>query len=235
MPGPQPPRIPGSLQRRIVAAFSDQIGLKAIAVSLALGLWVIVNTKESQEALVPVRLIPTLDSSLALRDTLPRIQAIIAGPARELIKLNTNPPVIRRQISSDSPDTLVIDLRPGDVALPEGVDAVVREVSPRSVTLRFESSWTRKVPVRSAIDVATVGATFTPVTLRIDPQMVEITGPRNLVARIPFISTTHTTIAYPDSLPHLVDLDTTGLGAGVRVRPPQVKVLVTQAPQSSRH
>ena len=39
--------------------------------------------------------------------------------------------------------------------LPEGVDAVVRDVEPRSVTLRFESTWTRKVPVRSAIDIAT--------------------------------------------------------------------------------
>jgi hypothetical protein len=204
-------------------------------VALALGLWMVVNTKESQEALVPVHLLPSLDSSLALRDTLPRVQAVIAGPASELIKLNTNPPVIRRRISSDAPDTLVIDLRPGDVILPEGVDAVVREISPRSVTLRFESSWTRRVPVRSAIDVAALSASLTPVALRIDPQTVEVSGPRNLVARIPYVSTVRTTIAVPDSLPHLVDLDTSGLGTGVRVRPIQVKVLVKSPPQPLPH
>jgi hypothetical protein len=33
-----------------------------------------------------------------------------------------------------------------------------------------------------------------------------------------------TTIPYPDSLAHLVDIDTTALGASVRVKPAQVKV-----------
>ena len=229
MPGQSAPRAPSSLQRRVVAAFTQQMPLKATAVFLAVVLWFMVNAKEPQVELVPVRLIPTLDSSLVLRDPLPQIQAIVAGSPKELIRLNSSLPTIHRQISSDAPDTLVIDLRPSDVTLPEGVDAVVREISPRSVTLRFESTWTRRVPVRSAIDIATTNGPPGPLALRIDPLTIEVTGPRHLVGRIAFVKTTRTTIPFPDSLPHLVELDTTGLGAGVRLRPAQVKVLVVLA------
>jgi hypothetical protein len=56
-----------------------------------------------------------------------------------------------------------------------------------------------------------------------------LNGPRNIVARIPFVRTIKTTIPYPDSLPHLVDLDTTALGPGVRVRPSQVRVFLTRS------
>ena len=74
-----------------------------------------------------------------MRDTVPELRAIVAGSPKELIKLTSNPPAIRRNIGADSPDTVVVYLRPDDVTLPEGVDAVVRDVEPRSITLRLDS------------------------------------------------------------------------------------------------
>ena len=106
-----------SLQRRTRCARSPNGSLlKATAVFLAIVLWFVVNAKEPQIELVPVRFQPVLlDSSLVLRDPLPQFQAIVAGSPKELIKLNSTPPVIRRQITADAPDTLVLDLRPDDV------------------------------------------------------------------------------------------------------------------------
>jgi YbbR domain-containing protein len=226
-------RAHGATRRRITAAFTEHIWLKATAVFIAVVVWFVVNVKEPQQALVNVRFAPVLDSSLVLRDQVPQIQALVAGSPKELIKLNSNLPVIRRSISSAAPDTLVVDLRPQDVVLPEGVDAVVRVVAPRSVTLRFESTWSRKVPVRSAIDVATSnGSGPGPVAMKIDPSIVEVTGPRHLVGKIRYVKTIRTTIAFPDSLPHLVDLDSNGLGSGVRLKPSQVKVMIQP---SGRH
>jgi hypothetical protein len=210
------------MQRRVTAAFTHHLPLKATAVFLAIILWFVVNAKEPQIELVPVRFTPVLDSSLVLRDPVPPLQAIVAGSPTQLIKLGTNAATIRRQISADSPDTVVLDLRPSDVTLPEGVDAVVREVSPRSVTLRFESIASRRVRVASAIDVAMRGGGG-PVTTIFDPPVVEVTGPRHLLQRIVSVKTVRTTIPYPDSLPHLVDIDTTGFGPA-RVKPAQVKV-----------
>ena len=227
-------RASGSSQRRgkaasyVAGALTRQPLLKATAVLLAVVLWFVVNAKEPEIALVPVRFMPVLDSSLVLRDPLPPVQAIVAGAPRELLKLNSATPAIRRIIPSDTPDTLVLDLRPEDVMLPAGVDAVVREIEPRSVTLRFESTWSRRVAVRSAIDIAAPSGAAADVTAVIDPASVELTGPRHLITKIGFVRTVKTTIPYPDSLPHLVDIDTTSLGAGVRVRPAQVRVSLSR-------
>ena len=226
---PPASRPQSSLQRRIVAAFTEHLALKATALFLAVVLWFVVNAKEPEVELVPVRFTPLLDSTLVLRDPPAQVLALVAGAPRELLKLGGNTLAIRRQIAADAPDTLVVDLRPSDVTLPDGVDAVVRDVSPHSLTLRFESTWTRKVPVRSAIQVVEPPGAG-PVATRLDPDSVQVTGPRHRVTQIPSVVTVRTTITFPDSLPHLVDIDTTPLGPGVRARPAQVKVLLTGTP-----
>lgn len=232
MTGPPAERPSGSPQRRAswlgVGVFSQHFGLKSTAVFLSVVLWFVVNAKEPEIELIPVRFTPVLDSSLVLRDPLPQVQAIVAGAPRELLKLNAALPAIRRDIAADAPDTLVIDLRPEDVLLPAGVDAVVREVEPRSITLRFESTWSRRVAVRSAIDISTAEGNGNGVVATLDPTVVEITGPRHVVARIGFVKTIKATIPFPDSLPHLVDIDTASLGPGVRVRPAQVRVSLSR-------
>jgi len=211
-----------------VGAFSNQIGLKVTAVFMSLVLWFVVNAKEPDTTNIPVRFTPVLDSSLVLRDQLPQVQATVAGAPRELLKLNSALPTVRKEIAANAPDTVVIDLRPQDVVLPAGVNAVVRDIAPRSITLRFESTWSRRVPVRSAIDIATINGGANGVAALIDPMSVEVNGPRSIIARIAFVKTIKTTIPYPDSLPHLVEIDTAALGPGVRVRPAQVRVSLTR-------
>lgn len=226
------PRSSSSLQRRIVDAFTQHLALKGTALLVTLVLWFVVKIKEPQVELVPVRFTPQLDSTLVMRDAMPELQAIVAGSPKELIKLRSNPPSIRRQVGADSPDTVVVDLRPDDVTLPDGVDAVVRDLYPRSVTLRFESTTSRKVPVRSALSVSATGVDG-PVATRFDPESVQVSGPRHLVVRIKSVQTIRAVISFPDSLPHLVDIDTTNLGT-LRVKPSQVKVLLAP-PASPTH
>src|SRR5215831_1367208 len=221
---PLPPRPSGSLQRRLTAAFTQQLGLKGMAVLVAVVLWFVVNAKEPQVAVVAVRFLPQLDSSLVLRDTLPELLATVAGSPKELIKLASSRAAIRRPIGADSPDTVVVDLRPDDVTLPEGVDAVVRDVEPRSITLRFESTASRRVPIVSALSVNATGVVG-PIATRFDPESVQVSGPRQRVAQVRAVHTIKTVITFPDSLPHLVDVDTSGFGT-LRVKPAQVKVVL---------
>jgi hypothetical protein len=71
-----------------------------------------------------------------------------------------------------------------------------------------------------------------PVAVRLDPDRVEVSGPRQRVFGTDFVVTVHVAIPANDSLPHLVDIDTTRLG--LRVRPSQVKVhLVPSAPATA--
>jgi hypothetical protein len=98
------------------------------------------------------------------------------------------------------------------------VGVIVRDVQPHSVMLRFETTASRRVAVQGAIHVPGGAA----MPLRFEPESVTVLGPRRAVAQLRFVRTIVDTIT-PDTLPHLVDLDTTGLGVGVR--PLQVKVL----------
>lgn len=210
-------------RRRIVAAFTERLVLKGTAVLLSVVLWFLVGAREKMEELVDVSFQPQLDTTLVLRDRPPQIKALVLGTPNELLKLASNPPVIHRPIAADAPDTLVVDLQPQDVQLPAGMDADVEDVRPRSITLRFEASSSRRVPVRSNLQV--VGDSLTgPLEVRFDPAMVEVSGPRLSVLHTSYVTTVRATIPASDSLPHLVDIDTTHLG--VRVKPAQVKVRV---------
>lgn len=223
MARPAPGHTRAVWRRRIVAAFTERLLLKGTALALAIILWFLVGAREKVEELVDVNFQPQLDSTLVLRDSPRQIRALVLGTPSELLKLVSTPPVIRRPIAADAPDTLVVDLHPNDVVLPSGVDADVEDVRPRSITLRFEESSSRRVPVHSTLKV--VGDSLTgPVEVQFDPAMVEVSGPRLSVLRTSFVNTVSSTIPASDSLPHLVDIDTMHLG--LRVRPSQVKVRV---------
>jgi YbbR domain-containing protein len=220
-------------RRRLAEAFTQRLALKGTALLLAIVLWFIVTAKEPNQDLIDVQFAPQLDSSLVLKDPPPTIHALVVGTPQELLKLFAHPLVIKRQIAANSPDTVVVDLATSDVELPAGVDAIVRGVEPRSVTLRFESTSSRIIPVRSAVQVVADSLhPSSPVAIRLEPDRVEVSGPRQRVLGMEYVVTVHVAIPANDSLPHLVDIDTTRLG--LRVRPSQVKVhLVPSAPATA--
>jgi hypothetical protein len=211
-------------RRRVTAAFTEHLALKSSAVLLTIALWFVVAAREPTEEVVSVQFAPQLDSALVLRDP-PVVWAHVVGRASEILKLSGNPLVIRRPIASDAPDTLVVSLRAADVVVPDGVQVIVTNVEPRTLTLRFEPTVSRQLPVRSALHVrAPQGSVSVPV--RLQPESVTVLGPRRAIARLRFVSTVPDSVAL-DTLPHLVDLDTTGLG--VAVRPQQVKAIFGRA------
>jgi hypothetical protein len=135
---PPPASIAQRLRRRLHSAVAERVPLKAAALFFAIVLWLIVTSEEPSEELVPVRFVPTLDSTLTLRAPVPAVQALVIGSTRELLKLYSSPPAVRRVVGADAPDDYVVDLRPADVDLPSGVKAIVRDVQPRRVTLHLE-------------------------------------------------------------------------------------------------
>ena len=216
------PRPSSRLQRRIASAFTERLALKSTAVLLALALWFVVGTREPREEYAPVRFAPLMDSALVLRDPPPAITAHVMGRPSEILKLANTPLVIRRPVAGDVPDTLTLALRASDVEVPENVEIIVREVYPQSLTLRFEPTARRRVPVRSSLLVRMPVGT-PPVTVRLDPDSVTVFGPRRSVAAVGFVPTVADSIPL-DTQVHLVDLDTAGLGLSrVSVRPFQVK------------
>lgn len=217
------------MRRKVIGAFTQRIGLKLTAVALAIVVWFIVSAKEPTMQWVSVRFQPELDSTLVLRGQPPDIRVLVAGEPSMVLQLSGRPPVIRRQLNADTPDTVVVDLSPTDVELPEGIaDAiVVRDIQPRSITLRFEPTWMRRVAVRPVVEVNG----DTTLLAMADPEVVEISGPRLAVLRTRFVRTERLRMSAADSLPHLVLIDTAGLG--LRVRPTQVTIRLGNAPRAA--
>lgn len=205
----------------MVSAFSENLALKASSLLLAMALWFVVGAREPTEDLTTVRFVPQLDSALVLRDPTPPIRALVVGRPSEILKLSNTPLVIRRPIDGDAPDTLEVSLRAADVEIPDGVEVIVREVQPRSLTLRFETTTSRRVPVQSALALPAGVAGSARVLL--DPESVTVMGPRRVVRALLAVATVRDSVDV-DSIPRLVDLDTSGLG--VVVRPAQVRALV---------
>ena len=149
-------RPPGSgrtaaMRRRLRSMATERLGYKAAALFFALVLWLVVSTEEPAEQVVPVRLSLELDPAIELRGERPQLRALVAGRGRTLLGLFDSPPVIRRGFGANVPDSVRIVVRPGDIELPPGIEATVRDVQPRSVLLRF-----RRVELSDAEEAAPV-------------------------------------------------------------------------------
>jgi YbbR domain-containing protein len=215
------------LKGQISGGLVENLWLKLLALGLAALLWFIITNREPTARSVSVQLKLTLDSSLVLQVPPEDINAIVQGAPADLLKLGSRRATITRQINAQAPDTLVIDISPGDVELPASVAGLlsVTDVFPKSVTLQFVRTLSRRVAVRSSVRVMGVLPNVQP-TIAVDPATVEISGPRRAVAQVAFVRTDSAVIAIGDSLPHQVPIDTTGLG--ITVKPEQVRVRVIQ-------
>ena len=142
-----------TIRRHLRAAFTERLGYKAAALFFAVVLWLVVSAEEPSEELVPVRLETAHDSARVLVGSRPAIRALVAGRARDLIKLYDTPPVVRRRIGDHDPDTVAVVLTPDDVFVPPDVEAIVRDVQPRSFVLVFDVTTSRLVPVKNEVRV----------------------------------------------------------------------------------
>jgi len=226
MPATKGARGRAAWDRRLRGTFTERLELKVTALVLAIVLWFMVSARETTEEIVGVRFAPQLDSSLTLREPPRAVSALVIGRRGELMKLVANAPIIRRPIDDEVPDTVALELRPNDVELPPNVDARVRDVQPRRLTLYFQSDLTRLVPVRTPADASADGAARG-VTVRFEPESVRVSGPRRAVARIAAVHPARLGFMGRDSGTYLIALDTTDLG--VRVRPARVMAIVTPA------
>ena len=80
------------------------------------------------------------------------VRALVVGPRRELLKLSATPMRLTRVLpDTTAADQVRVELGPGDLELPRGVDVHVQDVQPRAVAVELDSTFQRVVPVRAVV------------------------------------------------------------------------------------
>ena len=222
-------RLPISIPRRIRAAFTERLPVKATALFLSVVLWMVVAGEEPSQEAVDVNLELALDSSLVLTSARPAVRAQVIGSTRELYKLFSRRPTIRRSFTGDVADSVIVQLSPSDVQLPPGVDARVSAIEPQTFTLHFDSLLQRRMPVRSALRLTDAAGRIQLYEPTFDPESVTVTGQRHVVKDLESVSTVRRTLTVRDSLFTVeVPLDT--LHLEISVTPARVRAKVPPIP-----
>jgi hypothetical protein len=121
-----------SYKRRLASVTTEHLAVKFSALFFAVVMWVIVRSEEPSEAWIDVRLALTLDSTVTMTGEPPPVQALVSGRGRELLKLYSSSPQIRRSVAMD--DT-VFSVHPADVFTSSEADVKVMDVRPHFVRL----------------------------------------------------------------------------------------------------
>ncbi len=208
--------------------------IKLTALILAGVLWAVVAAEEPTTQLVPVAVELELPDGRTLMRSLPQVQALYAGTARELIKLYASPPTIHKTV----PDTVTgstypLTLSPADLGAIENANVKVQDIQPRAILLQLDDVAQRRVRVVPRITVQPDSG-FAQFGMAVMPSSVVVRGPSALVNRIDAVGTVPldlTGLTAP--VRQSVALDTSGIRM-VRVSPSEVSISVDVGPVSER-
>ena len=197
--------------------------LKLAALALSLILWVLIALEEPATHLEDIRLDLTLAPTAALAQPLPPVQALIAGPRGEFLKLASAPLVIHAAIPESAEGMhhhLVIS--PSDVELPRNVKVTVQEVLPREIDVVLDRRAERTVPVAVRAIVQPEAGYALDGPLTVAPAVVQVAGARSLLGGIDSIATQPLQLRnVAGTFERTVPLDTTG-HAVLRISPASV-------------
>jgi hypothetical protein len=198
--------------------------IKVTALALAAVLWAALSAEEPATQFIPVRIEIQTPAELILAQEVPQVQGRFGGPAAELIKLYSDPPVITKVIPDSVTEfSVTLELTPQDVVLPPGVEVTLDEILPRRIDVTLDEVTRRSVRVVSRVNIDAASG-FVVMGSRLLPDSVTIFGPDALVNRIGTVYTVPLDLLDVRSTTRrTVAIDTTALGV-VSLSQPEVEV-----------
>jgi YbbR domain-containing protein len=163
--------------------FFGHLGLKVVSIGLATLLWFLVaGQREAERSLrVPLEFQNVPEQLELLGEPLATVDVRVRGSSGTLGPLRGADLVAVLDLSAARPGRRLFHLTLADVQVPTGVR--VLQVSPATLSLSFESSVTRIVPVVPDIDGEPASG-FVAGKVTAEPSTVQIVGPESAVRRI---------------------------------------------------
>ncbi len=208
-------------------ALTADLPLKLTSLGLSVFLWFLAAGEEPASALVPVDVTVRPPAGRSILRPVGPVRALVTGPRRELLKLSTAPMrMVRILPDTTAADQVQLELTPGELELPRGVDVHVQDVEPRAVAIELDSTFQRVVPVRAVVHLPPeTGHVLSAIA--VVPGTVRLLGPREDIRRIDSVRTQSLEVAQADGpVEETLALDTSGFGR-VRVLPGEVSVRVS--------
>jgi YbbR domain-containing protein len=162
--------------------------LKLVSVCIAGLLWMIVAGDRVVERVlrVPVEL-QGMPADLELVGPAPdTVDVRVRGSSNALTRLGPGDIAAVIDLKSARDGRRVFTLGPGQVLVPAGLETV--QVSPSTLSMEFEATVTRRVPVEARTD-GDPEKGFRVVRVTTVPEQVEISGPASVVSRVDSVMT----------------------------------------------
>jgi YbbR domain-containing protein len=158
------------------------LGLKLLSLFIAVLLWMSVSGEETVERGLRVPLeLQQLPAGIELTGDVPTsVDVRVRGGSGTLSRVLAGDVIAVLDLRAARPGRRVFPLTPDQVRVPFGVDVV--QVTPSALTMLFEPSATRQVPVAPAVDGRPAPG-FVVGRMVSDPASVEIIGPESAVKR----------------------------------------------------
>ncbi len=209
--------------------------VKVTALVLSGVLWAAVAAEEPTTQLIPVHLVVQPPAGRMLRGSVPTVQAVYIGSTRELIKLYSSPPTVRKVI----PDTLTgnrfeLELAPQDLVTGKQINVRAEDIQPRSLLIQLDEVARRTVRVMPRVTVVPESGYAVLDGLTVAPSSVLVVGPDTALRQLHEVPTLPVALSgLTAPVRRRVRLDTAGLGP-IRVTPDEVDVSVDVAFMAER-
>ncbi len=168
---------------KLASLVSKEWVLKAISLVLAIVLWSFVGGEDRVDKIVmiPIEII-NLPRDLVISNQFKKeIEVTVSGP-RSIIQEMSSRAITRQvDLSSATPGTMVIDNDNNHIPVPRGIS--VQRVQPSSIILSLDKLIQKKFPV-TARTVGQVPDGYVVKALKMDPDVITITGPLTTLSQV---------------------------------------------------
>lgn len=162
--------------------FSKDWLLKFISLVLAVGLWYYVGGEDrvDKNVMIPIEII-NLPRDLVISNQFKKeIEVTVSGPRSMILEMTSRAITRQVDLSSATPGTMVIENDNDHIPVPRGI--TVQRVQPSSIILSLDKLIQKQFPV-SARTVGKVPAGYYVKKLKMDPDVITITGPFTILSQ----------------------------------------------------